>query len=95
LHPHALEREPQLIGLRQQAGVDQRRLAGARVAVEQDAAIDRDEARQPACLLLACEEDRMVDEAKRLDAPVRNRRDRSGAFVDGGYGSSSSPRTSA
>ena len=48
LHPHALGLEAEPRGSGQQPGVDQRRLAGARVAVEHDAAVHGDEARQVA-----------------------------------------------
>ncbi len=58
--------------------------------------MDRNEACQPPRLLLAGEEDRVVDEAKRLNSAVWNRGDSDDrSVIDGGYGFSSFPRTSS
>ena len=46
-------------------------------------------------VVLAREEDRMVDVAEGLDAAVRGRRDDEDAFIGDGYGFSSSPSTSS
>ncbi len=95
LHAHALEREPEPEpdDLRQQAGVDERRLAVAGVAVEHDAAVDGDEAGEAVGLLLAGEEDRVVDVAKRPDPAVGDGGDRDVAGARDRYGASSSPVT--
>ncbi len=46
-------------------------------------------------LLRTREEDRMVDVAEWLNSAVGDRRQAGDAILDGGYGASSSPRTSS
>jgi hypothetical protein len=95
LHAHSFRMKTESRGFRQEPGVYQRGLAGARVAVKHHPAIDGDEARQVVRLVFAREEDRVVDEAKRVDPAVRGRRDAGDAFVKEGYDRSSLPTTSS
>ena len=47
------------------------------------------------CLVVAREEDRVVDIPERVDAAIRCRRDADGLLVENGYGVSSFPSTSS
>jgi hypothetical protein len=94
LDPEPFGREVECQRRRDQSRVDERRLARARVAVQQHAAVDGDQADEAVGLLAAGEEDRVVDVAERMDPPIRDiRNGNRGSVCDDGYGSYFLPST--
>src|SRR5690348_3167813 len=95
LDPQPLGNEPQTDRLGNQTGVDQRRFARARVAIEHHSAVDRDQARQAVRLFSAREEDRVIEVAKSVNPAKRDRRDLHAPVLEDRYGESSFPSTSS
>jgi hypothetical protein len=91
LHAQTLGEYAALDHLRDQPGVHERRLAGARVAVQHHAAVDGDELAEPARLRLAHAEDRVVGVAERMDPAKWRRRHCRDASLQERYGSNSLP----